>query len=501
MRISNAIAPLVVASLLASRTASADEPKTDAPKPIVELTSLRIMHEKGMLNDAEYESALKEISESNGSHAPDSNTLVIGKFATSLYGFIEADAIYDSTQSYNEVQGQSQIARAGSFAGDHDRTQMSVRNTRFGIRSMAPEYHGIRASGQLEMDFFGAQLPIAPQGTASAAYNGTEAAFFTNPTFRARHLNLKVETPYVDMLFGQYWALFGWGSMYHPNTVQVQGVPGELYQRNVQFRLFKTMKMSNGLVFETAIAGLRPPQRDSGVPEGQAGIRLSYEGWKGIGTFGSTNTIVQPASIAVTGDARQIRLPELSATPKDVKHKTGTAIAVDAFLPVIPGSLDKKGNSLTLNGEFASGYGTADLYTGLGGVGTAYPTLPNPTNLNPAPVYAPDIDPGIAQYDGAGGLHLIQWNSFLIGAQYYLPVMDGRFWVSGNYSHMTSANVQRFGPPAKVRSDLDWFDVNFFADITPAVRSGIEYANTHDKYGDGTNAINHRVQLSMFYIF
>ncbi len=477
----------------------AEEPKADV-KPFAELTTLRIMREKGMITDAEYESAVKEISQSNGARAADSSTLVVGKFATTLYGFVEADGIYDTSQSYNEVQGQTQIARAGTYQGDHDRAQMSIRNTRFGVRSKAPEYHGIRASMQLEMDFFGNQPPIAPLGTASAAYNGTEGSFFTNPTFRARHANVKVETPYVDILMGQYWALFGWGATYHPNTVQPQGVPGELYNRNVQLRLSKTIK-TRSFTFEAAVAGMRPPQRDSAVPEGQAGIRFAYDKWTGPGTFGSTNTIIQPASIAVTGDARQVRMPELSAAPKDVKQKLATAIAVDGFLPVIPGDKGKMGNSLSLNAEYANGYGTSDLYTGLGAAGTAYPALPNPTNLTPAPVYSADIDPGIVQYDGSGALHSIQWTSWLVGVQYYLPVMDGHVWVSGNYSRMTSSNIQRFGPPAKVRSDLDWFDVNLFVDITPAVRTAAEYANTHDHYSDGKNAVNHRAQLALFYIF
>ncbi|MGL1465835.1 hypothetical protein ACSTI9_00505, partial [Vibrio parahaemolyticus] len=84
--------------------------------------------------------------------------------------------------------------------------------------------------------------------------------------------------------------------------------------------------------------------------------------WTGVGTFGSTNTQIQPISVAVTGDARQVRMPELSATPKDVKQKVGTALAVDGFVPVIPGEKGKMGNSLSLNAEFATGYGTADLY-------------------------------------------------------------------------------------------------------------------------------------------
>ena len=59
-------------------------------------------------------------------------------------------------------------------------------------------------------------------------YQGTEAAYFTNPTFRVRHANFKIETPIVDFLVGQYWQLFGWGSAYQPNSVEIQGLPGEV---------------------------------------------------------------------------------------------------------------------------------------------------------------------------------------------------------------------------------------------------------------------------------
>jgi hypothetical protein len=478
-----------------------DEGKTDKTDKtmVIELTSLRILHEKGIINDAEYESAIKDIAETSGGHAPDANTILVGKFATTLYGFIEADGVYDSTQSLNEAPKDTQIQKGGTFAGDHDRLQFSVRNTRFGFRSKAPEYHGIRASAQLEMDFLGATLPIG-QSSSTTPYFGTEANQYTAPTMRARHLNLKMETPYVDLLFGQYWSLFGWQSVFHPNTVEIQGVPGELYQRNVQLRLSKSVK-TEAITFEAAIAGVRPPQRDSALPEGQAGIFLGYNKWTGVNTNGATATRIAPLSVAITGDMKAVRMPELSATPKDTKNKVGTGFAVDGFIPIIPGDKGHMANSLALNGEFAYGYGTADQYDGVGGAGTAYPTLPNPTNANPAPVYAPNIDPGIVQFDNGGELHFIQWSSWLVGAQYYLPGLNGKVWVSGNYSHMTSSNIQEFGPAAKVRSDLDWFDVNLFTDVTPALRFAAEFAWTQDKYADGTHATNDRAQISGFYLF
>ncbi len=481
---------LITNPLVFAASASADE-----PKPAVELTTLRLLKEKQVISPEEYESALKDIGDTSGAKAPDSNTLVIGKWATTLYGFVEADQIYDSTQSFGESAGNGFVARPGTYGGDNDRVTFTARNSRIGLRSKAPEYAGIRASAQLEMDFLGTQLPI---GTGQP-YLGSEGANFTNATFRIRHGYLKVETPIVDLLFGQYWQLFGWQSAYHPNTVEIQGVPGQVYSRTAQVRVSKTLK-TDAITFEAAVAAMRPPQRDAAVPEGQAGLRVAFNQWTGVQTVGSTSTSIAPLSLAVTGDLRRVRAPELLGAPKDSKDRTGSAVAVDAFIPVIPGSKEAMGNSLSLNGEVSTGYGIADLYTGLSG-GVANPAPPNPTNANPAPTYTPNVDPSIAVYDADGGLHLVQWTSYLVGAQYYLPGLNGHVWVSANYSHMQSANTKYYGNVAKTRMNIDWFDVNLFTDVTPAVRFGLEYANFNDQYNDGTHAINHRLQLSGFYLF
>src|SRR5438552_3357594 len=78
--------------------------------------------------------------------------------------------------------------------------------------------------------------------TAPASAATTESATFTSPSFRIRHFNVKLETPIVDVLIGQYWHLFGWQSIYHPNTVEIQGVPGQIYSRTPQIRISKTIK-------------------------------------------------------------------------------------------------------------------------------------------------------------------------------------------------------------------------------------------------------------------
>ncbi len=151
-------------------------------------------------------------------------------------------------------------------------------------------------------------------------------------------------------------------------------------------------------------------------------------------------------------------------------------------------------------GEFAMGAGTNDLYTSLSG-GVSNPALPNPTGKSPAPTYSPDFDPGLAVYSSDGTLHLIQWQSYLIGAQYYLPYTDGRLWLSGNYSHITSPNSSQYGAPTKVKIGEDWFGVSVWGDVTQQIRMGVGYSNYNDQYADSHHAVNHHVGFNAFFVF
>jgi hypothetical protein len=481
-------------------------PSTAAPPPIapsqaqvVELISLRLLRDKGVISEAEYESAIHDLAETAGARAPQEGTAVIGKWATTLYGFVEADAIWDKTRSLNDLPGNAPIAKSGTANGDNSRFTFGARNSRIGFRLKAPEVASIRPSATAEMDFLGTQLPVGN----GQPYFGTEGAFFTNPTFRIRHMYLKLETPVVDVLFGQYWQLFGWQPIYQPNTVEIQGVPGEVYSRTPQLRISKTIK-ADPITFEIAVAAVRPVQRDNGFPDGEAGIRLAYNPWTAVQTVGATGTQISPLSIAATGLLRRVNVNEISASPKATNNLAISALAVDGFVPVLPGTKDKKDNSLALNGEFATGYGFADMYTGLTG-GIGFPAIPPTMPMGTPTPFNADIDPGIVTYDVQNALHGIQWTSYLIGAQYYLPGVHGDVWIAGNYSHIESANIERLNPTAFPPSGLikayDWFDALVFFKPTPAVQIGIEYANFNSMYGEGTHAENHRLQLSGFFVY
>jgi len=452
------------------------------------------MRDKAIITQGEYESAIRDLTESTGFRAPEQGTVVLGKWATTMYGFVEDDTIYDTTRSFNDLAGAGLVARAETQAGQNGRFTVGVRNSRIGFRLKAPELsNGVRASAMLEMDFLGTQAVGSGSGQVS------EGAFFTSPLLRIRHFNFKVETPIVDFLVGQYWQLFGWQSAYQPNSVELQGLPGELYSRTPQIRITKTIK-AHPVTVEVAVAATRPVQRDSAAPDGEGGIRVALDTWTGVQTVGATGSTISPLSVAATALLRHVAVDQFSASPKSTKDLGLSAFALDAFVPVIPGTKARKDNSFSLNGEYATGYGFADMYTGLTG-GVGFQPLPTPAGASTAPTYTPDIDGGIVSYDAGGGLHGIQWTSFLIGAQYYVPGLDGALWILGNYSHTSSDNANRFGAPAKVRQVEDWFDVSLFVDPTPAVRIGIEYANYNDMYFDGNHAINHRGQLSGFFIY
>jgi hypothetical protein len=483
---------LALPSVAAAQDKDKDKDKDKARTTAVEFASLRLLREKGVISQAEYDRAIADIGQTTGLRAADSATLVLGSVSTTVYGFIEVHGMYDTTQSFGDSPNNAQVARPGTFAGENERLQFSVRDTRLGFRFKGPDITpAIHTSATLEMDFF-APLP----GGVS------EAATFDNAPLRVRHAWFKLETPIVDLVVGQAWDLFGWQPFYVVPSIQYSGVPGNLFGRTPQVRVSKKITLGGAVTVESAIAALRSPQRDAAVPEGQIGLRISLDKWTGVQTIYTSTTLLSPASIAVSGAVRKLAVKEWSAAPTPTNENVaiGKGIAVSAFLPILTATKDDKSNSLAIHGEFVTGEGIADLYTGLVG-GVDHAPLPNPNGMTPAPTFTPNIDPGIAVYDASGKLHPVQWTTFIVGAQYSLPGLNGKAFIAGNYARTTSSNARQLGAPAKVREREEWFNVALWVDPAKPLRFGAEYASFNDKYADGVHAKNHRVDVSAFWFF
>jgi hypothetical protein len=421
---------------------------------------------------------------------------VKGKWNPVLYGFVEFDAIHDSTQSYGEGSGNTLIARPGTWGAKHGRTQFTARSSRFGFRLSAPELMGIRASGVIEVDFNGNQPPTAYQ-----PYGISEAATFNNPSMRFRQAAIKVETDYVDVVAGQYWQLFGWQGYFFPCTLDLRGVPGDVYGRTPQFRLSHMFK-TEAVNVELAAAAVRPVQRNSEYPDGQAGLRVLVNSWKGVHTVGGTPTLADPLAIGVSGTVRRFRLPNLAADPTVIKAKTGWGVSIDGLIPVIPGTMADRANALTLTGSFVTGAGISDQYIGLTG-GVTFPALPA-NAAGTVPTYPQDVDTGLVTYDSSGNLQTVKWQSYMGGLQYYLPP-SGKLWIAGNITHLKSDNNTSFGQAAaamaKIVTQSTWWDANLLWEVVEPLRVGVQYAQGRQTYGDGVEAKNERFQMNAFYLF
>src|SRR5262249_38259601 len=155
------------------------------------------------------------------------------------------------------------------YDGQVGRSQFSVRNTRLGFALTAPELAGIRASALIEADFFGA--PAAPPDSGGSS----EKNFFDSPVFRLRQANLPLQNPYVRVLAGQTYTVFGFQNTYSPCTLEFLGLPNQLFSRAAQLRLSHEFALGGNLSIDLAAAAVRPAQRDSGIPDAQAGLRFN----------------------------------------------------------------------------------------------------------------------------------------------------------------------------------------------------------------------------------
>ncbi|MGZ3689014.1 MAG: hypothetical protein ACXVBW_11975, partial [Bdellovibrionota bacterium] len=182
-------------------------------------------------------------------------------------GFVELDTFYDSTRSLGEVPGNTPIARQGTFAGDSGRTTFSVRNSRVAFTLIPPVFDEFRTKGYVEFDFLNAN---------PSSGIPTEAATFTAPAPRLRQAYFLLDRSGFTVLAGQFWSFLGWQPIYFLQTEYSQPVSGMLFERTPQITATYLAKLvPEKLELQAAISVERPAQRDSYMPNLDAGIRLA----------------------------------------------------------------------------------------------------------------------------------------------------------------------------------------------------------------------------------
>jgi hypothetical protein len=422
------------------------------------------------------------------------------KWTVTLYGFVEADAIYDTTRSYGDAIGSSLVAQSQTYDGRVGRTQFSVRNTRLGFAFESPVIAGVKPSAVFESDFFG-QTDSPP--------TTSENTYFTSPTFRLRQAFVKLENPYVDVLVGQTYDVFGWQNYFSPCSVEFLGLPNQVFSRNGQVRLSHAFNADGAVSFDVAAAAVRPAQRDAEIPDANAGLRIRFNRWLGLTTPGSVGTVALPASLGVSGTVRQFKANAFAPPPVQASNSAmGWGLSLDVLIPIVPAeSADDRSNRLTLIGSFVNGTGIADLITA--GGGARFPTLPNRTQDSPPPLYDANVDNGLVTFDASGVLHTINWQAFRVGLQYYLPVAEGRIFLSANFTQSHSGNLSKLFLKGGTEIELlgavadtsRYADFNLFWDATPAARIGLSGQYTQVEYLDGSKPHNIRGMAQTVYQF
>jgi hypothetical protein len=442
----------------------------------------------------EAKASMPAVQKSTGNaDSPDGLTWKASGWDITMYGYAGLNVMQDSTQSFGTTTGNTLIQRRGTIRGNRLQAQATARDSRLGFRFAAPTMNGVKASVNLETDF---------NNTPPIEY--TEANTVTNAGFRMRHYYMKVETPIVDIIAGQYHDLFGWGGKgFYPSTLNFLGITGEVYHRQPQIRLSKIFGAGGAVEVEIAGAVLRPVQKAGGYPDIEAGVRLALNGWTGVRQQAYGQPAIGGAAIGISGIYRHFEVAQFLEFPGDTVPADGYGAVANVFLPIIPASSNKKrGNSLSVTGEYSRGTGIADMYTDLTG-GLLFPALPNPTGRDAAsnapPVYTPNIDSGIVTFDGDNRLRTCNWEGFVAGLQYYLPIANGRVWISGIHSQVKSNNIVDITPFAGrggVYNHSKYYDGSLFVAITEAIQMGVSLSRIDQTLGDGVPVQNYRTSFA-----
>jgi len=403
------------------------------------------------------------------------------------FGEVRADFIYDTTRSYGDTIGSSLVARTDTYEGTVGRMQASSRGTRFGMAVNATEIGGITPSALIEADFSGDQ--------PSSSTGGSERSYYDSPSLRLRHAYLSAENSAINLLVGQTDDVFGW-----------QNTPSSV-SRHTQLRLYRSFLAESPVGIDFAVAAVRPAQRDSRIPDGQAGLRITGNRWKGLYTRDGIPS-ARKLSLGVSGVARQFDVDAFTPPPTQTSNKVvGWGVAIDVILPIIPVKDEyDRSNALTLAGSFVKGTGVGDLMRVDGGA--KFPPLPNPARASPPPEYEPNVDEGLVTFDRLGVLNTIDWQGFRVDAQYYLPP-SGRVRIAGIYSQANSANMDALYPQGGAEIDLlthiahrvRYIEGNITWDVTPEIRFGAAGIYTTVTYLDNEEPSNVRTKVTANYFF
>jgi|GEM_PF-1205469 hypothetical protein len=430
-----------------------------------------------------------------------------------MYGFMENDVINDAKQiSSLEELDNPLVPKASTWAGQNGRTIDSVRNSRLGFDVTMPETDfGLKSEAIVELDALGdnAETQTAGANTAvGTSLSGStlktsnigtpgsmsERDLFNNPTIRIRHAYGNFTDGQWNFKVGQTWSLLGWQPHYFPAEPNVAPTVGMLYRRFPQIRATNTQKLGDSWTLETALDFAKPAEMNGQSPEYHAGIRLASTKTT-AGVWAGSGSSMEGLSLAASGAIIPIRTGDGSPT--------GSAIALDAFIPIIPSSDGKNAsNTLSLLGEYCNGTGIggleiAGLTGGLSTITSVTAAAAQANGLTPQTA----IDSGMAAISATGAVELLHVQTYRASLQYIFP--SPKWSINGGFADESILNLADFTASTSLSPRDQYFFGNILYQPLKWLKFGLEVAQIKTTYTDAANtyAYDNRSQFTTYVMF
>jgi hypothetical protein len=237
----------------------------------------------------------------------------VGTLSIKPYGYIKLDAAYDS-QKPSPTSGDFTLFAQPKVNGKNDsQTDLSARDSRFGVDLSIPEENGILVTAKVEADFF---------------TNGVETAY----SVRLRHA-------WADAAFGDGWSVRAgqdWDAFFYiaPTTVDAGflGDAGFLYSRRAQLKLTKVVEISATTKLTAKIALARTASGDLdglGQDDGIDSAKPTVEGLLALDTQILSS---KPTKFSIGGQIGTETVD--SAAAQDVKDYDSNLIVAGILFPL-----------------------------------------------------------------------------------------------------------------------------------------------------------------------
>jgi hypothetical protein len=387
---------------------------------------------------------------------------VMSKFNLSIGGYVKLDYAHNT----NAVGPASPGAPGGGLtAGSKDESIFTAKQSRFWLKAAGPGFLGAKTNALIEADFYGA---------------GSLSNEFGN--LRMRHAYGSLDWTNTQVLFGQFWDVFGPAAA---DTIDFRqggttGAPNS--PRVPQIRVTQKINLDSNNSIKLVVAAQNPVQ-DADAPASAsmtkyAGTYGSMVNFAGQAIFASKLLGVSPGFMGLGMSPLQIGFFGLDGSMK-LNDKTidSYGYGMYAFVPIIK-SKDGKNRAMTLSLE-----GQAYKAAGMDVQGA--------TNSTTTPTGLVGTAPNLYGAKGFG---------------YYGQL---KFYATQNLG-LTAGHMARHAEdydqfPANFEKKNQLSYVNATYDLNAAVRVATEYEHMETTYGKVTTvapyAQNNIFRVAAYYFF